>query len=290
MRAYSLVLALAVTTALAPAADAGDLVLPAFALDVQGFAGSRWSSEIYLTNPTEIPIQVSLADFLPGTLYRPAPCDLFMSPTRVVPPMSAAVWTASGLATDLGCAERALGALVLDADGPIHVTSRLVQHQPGEGSRRSGLLSGSGQEFVALPVADLPGRGEYLLSPLLWQRNPCGERAFDAYLGVANPADVPRTVEIRIDPRIAEGGVMIDDEPVELPFRLVVPARSWRQVRLEPVDLPIDVCLPPESLAVTVTIDGPLALYGSVVDRHSDDPRTVEPVELVGALDRPASR
>lgn len=289
MRAQKMTIAVAIALA-AVTAGATDLVLPAFALDVQGLDGSRWSSEIYLTNPTAVPIQVALADFLPGSLYRPAPCDLFMSPTRVVPPLSAVVWTANGLATDLGCAERALGAVVLDADGPIHVSSRLVQHQPGEGSRRSGVLSGSGQGFVAIPVSELPGRGEYLLSPLLWHRNPCGERAFDAYLGFANPSDVPRRVEIRIDPRIADGGVRIDDEPAELPYELVIAPHSWQQIRIEPIDLPVDVCLPPESLAVTVQLDGPLALYGSVVDRSSNDPRTVEPVELVGSLERAVSR
>ena len=90
-------------------ADAGDLVLPVFAHGVKGLNNGVWSSEIYLTNPGDQPVQVTLVHFLPGDIVKPTPCDLFMPPTRVVPAKSAVVWTAAGLATDLGCAEEARG-------------------------------------------------------------------------------------------------------------------------------------------------------------------------------------
>lgn len=230
--------------ALAAPAAATDLVLPAFALDVQGIEGNRWSSELYLVNPGELPVQVTLSGFLAGSLVQPAPCDLFMTPTRVVPPRSSVVWTSGGLATDLGCAERAVGALVLNADGPVRITSRLVNHESGGAGRVTSLLTGRGQEIEAVPVADLPGRGRHLLAPMLWHRNACGERAFDAYLGFANPTDGPRRVLIDIAGAHADSGVRVDDEIASLPLEIVVPARGWRQLHLEPVDLPIEVCLP----------------------------------------------
>ncbi len=274
-----IVAGLAALVVAAPTA-ATDLVLPAFALDMQGIEGNRWSSELYLVNPGELPVQVTLSGFLPGSLVRPAPCDLFMTPTRVVPPRSSVVWTSGGLATDLGCAERAVGALVLNADGPVRITSRLVNHESGGAGRVTNLLTGRGQEVEATPVDDLPGRGRHLLAPMLWHRNPCGERAFDAYLGLANPADTPRRVRIDVASAHSDTRVRVDDEIADLPLDVVVPARGWRQVHLEPVDLPVEVCLPPEGVSVVVDLDGPVAVYGSVVDRASQDPRTVTPVEV----------
>lgn len=279
-----------VSLALAAPAAATDLVLPAFALDVQGIEGNRWNSELYLVNRGELPVQVTLSAFLPGSLARPAPCDLFMTPTRVVPPRSSVVWTSGGLATDLGCAERAVGALVLNADGPVRITSRLVSHESGVAGRVTSLLTGRGQEIEAVPVADLPGRGRHLLAPMLWHRNACGEAAFDAYLGFANPADSPRRVVVDVAGAHADGHVRVDDETAALPLEVVIPARGWRQLHLEPVDLPIEVCLPPEAVSLVVELDGPLAVYGSVVDRASRDPRTVTPVEMATNAPVPPAR
>ena len=100
-------------------AVAEELILPVFALNAENPDGSRWSTEVYLVNPTPDPVSVAIAGLLPGRVNRPTPCGQFMSPTRVVPPQSAVLWTASGLATDLGCAEEVLGALKLHADGPV---------------------------------------------------------------------------------------------------------------------------------------------------------------------------
>ena len=83
-------------------AAATELVLPVFALNLEGRAGDIWSSEVYLTNPGDQPVQVEIARFLPGNIDKPAPCDFFMAPTRVVPPQSATVWTAAGIACGSG--------------------------------------------------------------------------------------------------------------------------------------------------------------------------------------------
>lgn len=263
-------------------ARATDLLLPAFAHHVRGHDGAVWSSELYLTNPGDQPVQVTLDGFLGDTIDRPAPCNLFMTPTRVVPPRSSVVWTSAGLATDLGCAEAALGALELRADGPIQITSRLVRRDLSDGESAEGLLlSGRGQEFEAVPVTELPRRGEVLVLPaLLWHRNPCGPPAFDTTLGFANPTGQDLVVLLTLERDLAADGVRVDGRPVDIPHQIVVPARGWIQVRLEPEDVSGAACLPPEGFAARVRVTGPVAVYASVVDRRSHDPRTVMPVPL----------
>jgi hypothetical protein len=258
---------------------ASELVLPAFAHNLEGRSGSLWSSEIYLTNPGEQPVLVELARFLPGNISKPTPCDLFMPPTRVVPPQSATVWTANGLATDLGCAESARGGLVLRADGPVHVTSRLVNLGGDEDQGAAAVLSGRGEAFEAIPIERLPAAGIHLLPALMWSRNPCGEPAFDTFVGFANPGADP--VEVVLDiPHEGDRAVKINGREVFLPHRVLIPANSWHQFRLSPVADEGSPCGTVESFLVRVKIDAPLAMYASVIDRRSGDPRTVVPVPL----------
>jgi hypothetical protein len=257
--------------------DAGELVLPVFAHNVPGRHGDIWSSEIYLTNPGEQPVLVEFARFLPGQIGRPAPCDQFMSPTRVVPPQSATVWTSSGLATDLGCAETARGGLVLRADGPIHVTSRLVSFSPASSGSSSAVLSGRGESFEAIAVDALPAAGVHLLPALLWHRNPCNGPLFDTSIGFANPGSDPITVTLDV-PEEHGRAVSLDGVDVYFPVQLEIAARSWQQVRLAPAREAGVGCGGVESFLLRVEISAPLALYASVIDRTSGDPRTVSPV------------
>ena len=225
---------------------------------------------------------MTLDGFLGDTIDRPAPCNLFMTPTRVVPPRSSVVWTASGLATDLGCAETALGALELRADGPVQITSRLVRSDEADEGYGDGLLlSGRGQEFEAVSVRDLPRRGDVLVLPaLLWHRNACGPPAFDTTVGFANPTGNEIAVLLTLERDLAAAGVRVDGQRVDIPHRIIVPARGWLQVRLEPEDVPGVSCLPPEGFAARLRVGGPVAVYASVVDRRSHDPRTVTPVAM----------
>ena len=258
---------------------ASELVLPVFAHNLEGRSGSLWSSEIYLTNPGEQPVLVELARFLPGNISKPTPCDLFMPPTRVVPPQSAAVWTANGLATDLGCAESARGGLVLRADGPVHITSRLVNLGGDEEQGAAAVLSGRGEAFEAIPIERLPAAGIHLLPALMWSRNPCGEPAFDTFVGFANPGADP--VEVVLDiPHESDRAVRINGREAFLPHRVLIPGNSWRQFRLSPAAEEGSPCGTVESFLVRVKIDAPLAMYASVIDRRSGDPRTVIPVPL----------
>jgi hypothetical protein len=261
---------------------AGELVLPAFALNIEGRSGDLWSSEIYLTNPGDQPVQIELARFLAGNIDKPTPCDLFMPPTRVVPPQSAVVWTAAGLATDLGCAESARGGLVLRADGPVYVTSRLVNHSGEDQQQDSSVLSGRGEAFEAIPTDDLPTSGSQLLPALMWHRNPCDGSDFDTFIGFANPGVDP--VELILDiPHEIGRNVRVNNHEAYLPHRMTIDGGSWQQIRLAPAKDEGAACGQVESFLVRIETDGPVAVYASVIDRKSGDPRTVSPVPLAPA-------
>jgi len=278
IRRYLLLSILLILTALPVAAT--ELILPVFALNLEGRSGDFWSSEVYLTNPGDQPVQVEIARFLPGNIHKPAPCDFFMAPTRVVPPHSATVWTAAGLATDLGCAESARGGLVLRADGPVHVTSRLVNHVGIDADEDSSVLSGRGEAFEAIPRKRLPKPGSHLLPALMWHRNPCeGGSEFDTFIGFSNPG--PDPVEVKLDiPHEAGRAVQLNGREVFLPHNVTLPGGKWRQFRLAPNEEEDPPCGSVESFLVRLEVDAPVAIYASVIDRKSGDPRTVAPVPL----------
>ena len=258
---------------------AEELILPVFALNAGLPDGSRWSTEVYLVNPTLDPVSVAIAELLPGRVSRPTPCGRFMSPTRVVPPQSAVLWTASGLATDLGCAEEVIGALKLHADGPVRVTARLVRHLDAREAAPMGALSGNGQSVGAVRVGELPGPTTLLLPALLWHRNPCGEPAFTTNVGFANPGIEAVTVALYL-PKEPQRAMRIDKRAVALPHQFVIEAGRWKQISLTPMGRPFEGCFEPESFDLEVVVDGPLVVYGSVIDGRSFDSRMVSPVDL----------
>lgn len=256
-----------------------ELLLPVFALNAQNPDGSRWSTEVYLVNPTPDPVSVNIAGLLPGRVSRPTPCGRFMSPTRMVPPQSAVLWTASGLATDLGCADEVLGALKLHADGPVRVTARLVRHSDDGESTPLGVLTGGGQSVGALHVDELPGPTTLLLPALLWHRNPCGDPSFTTSVGFANPGNKPVTVSLYL-PKETKRAIRVNGNAVALPHQLVVAPGRWKQIEVQPMPRPFEGCFEPESFDLEVVIDGPLVVYGSVIDSRSLDSRMVVPVDL----------
>ncbi len=262
---------------------AAELVLPVFALNLEGRSGEIWSSEVYLTNPGDQPVQVEIARFLPGNIHKPAPCDFFMAPTRVVPAHSATVWTAAGLATDLGCAESARGGLVLRADGPVHVTSRLVNRAGMDIDEGSTVLSGLGEAFEAIPRKRLPAPGSHLLPALMWHRNPCDGSDFDTFIGFANPGLDPVVVNLDI-PHESGRAVRINGREVFLPHSFEIPGGKWRQFRLAPSEEEGAPCGSVESFLVRLETDAPVAIYASVIDRKSGDPRTVSSVPLTDGV------
>jgi len=260
-------------------AHAGEILLPVFTYAWPGFAGNLWYSEISLVNPTAAPIVVDPPTFLGGTIVVPFPC---LPPLRqtTVPPHSTVVWRPWDVAMDLGCPSRAVGALLLFADGPLVVDSRVTN--VGEGLLPDeGPLRGFGQTIPGREMAALAPAGTRLMLPaMIWHPNACGAVAFDSYVGFANPGDEPVLVKIDLGPGSDETAVKVDGKVMSLPAAIEIPARGWQQVHLQPLDSMLTVCLPPQRFDLLLIPDGPLAVYGSVVDRSTQDPRTILPVEL----------
>jgi hypothetical protein len=201
-------------------------LVPAVAFLIPGHDGNRWSSELYLTNSSSEEITVTLGGLLLGRRRPPEPCLTIVPVTRKVPAHTTVLWSAAELGPDIGCASLALGGLMFDATAPIDISSRLVNH--GVNPPRPSLpLHGPGQVVDAIAVAELPRDGAYLLPGLLWHRNACVPEEFVTYLGFANPGDDPVYLTLNLPPSLAELGMRIAGEPVELPHEIEVPAGSW---------------------------------------------------------------
>jgi hypothetical protein len=274
MRALAVLLAAAVVVPV----SAGEIIVPVFAHNIGGHAGNSWSSEMYVTNTGDHEVQVSVSELLLGHMSMPEPCNPFAGPYRVVPPRSTVLWRSEELAGEIGCAEELLGAVVLGADGPLSVSSRTVNSRGL--SAATHLLVGYGQEFPGVELSELPEMGTFMLPGLVWHRNPCAEVLFDTSLGLANPGPEAASVTIDLPEEAGEGGVLIDGREVLLPYTIDVAAGSWRQLRVQPKQLLEEICLGPTLFDMYVEIDGPLAVYASVVDRTAQDPRTVYPVPV----------
>jgi hypothetical protein len=253
-------------------------LLPVVAHQVPGHAGNRWSSELYLTNGGSEEVTVTLGGLALGRRLPPDPCVTFAPVTRKVPAHTTVLWPAAELGPDIGCATLVLGALILDTTAPIEIRSRLVNHwsNPLEASLP---LHGTGQVVRAIALDDIPKGGEYLVPSLMWHRNPCGPEEFVSSVGFANPAEQPVQVTLDLPPILAEAGMRVDGRSVELPHVIEVPGQSWVQVRLAPAPSPLTVCMDPEIFDLWIDTTAPVAVYGSVVDRLVQDPRTVMPIE-----------
>jgi hypothetical protein len=160
------------------------------------------------------------------------------------------------------------------------VTSRLVNLGDDERGDSSAVLSGRGEAFDAVPSDRLPAAGSHLLPALMWHRNPCnGPPEFETVVGFANPG--PDAVEVTLDvPHEFGRSVMFDGDEVFLPHRIEVAGESWQQFRLAPSRDASDECGGVESFLVRLDLAAPLAVYASVIDRKSGDPRTVTTVPL----------
>jgi len=287
MRLVRLAVTVTVLTALAGSAGAVEIVVPVFAFDLPGHSRNLWTTELYLANPTGEPILVDPPLVLEGSLEIPNPC---YPPIRqkVVPPFSSVVWTAEEIAFQLGCATQVIGALLLSADGPLVVDSRVVnvsgEYVIGDGADEElpeVILSGFSQQMPGIPVVELPGSGDLLMLPsLVWHPGPCGAVAFDSYVGLVNPTGLPMEVVFDLDGELRGDGMILAGTLVTLPHTVTIPPRSWQQLHVAPPPSDLTVCGEPRRFDLFVKGDGPLAAYGSVVDRSTQDPRTVFPVPL----------
>ena len=262
----------------AAGAAAEERVLPVFALRWPGKDGNRWSSEVFLTNPGPAPVRVSGPQVIPGIVRTTVPCLPPVPAYREVPPYRTVILTPGDLLLDLGCPDSVLGGLAFDADGPVLISSRVVNdHGAGDAG---GMLSGLGQDVQALAATDMAGPGgAYQLPGLLWDPFRCGRPPlFEVYLYLANPGN--EGVEVRLQQsRTGEPGeLVINGVPVPTPHVMQLQAREWRQLKVELGGALPAVCLGPQVVDLFFTATGGIAVVGAVVDRTSQDPWTVAPL------------
>ncbi|MDD5564902.1 MAG: hypothetical protein PHQ91_14400 [Thermoanaerobaculaceae bacterium] len=267
---------LAVAAAAGAAADA--LVLPIFALRWPGKAGNQWSSEVFLTNPGPATVNVSSGRFLPGTLKVGVPCYPPIAASRAVPAYSTVVLSPQTLALDLGCPVAALGGMAFDADGPVVVSSRIVNDRgltpPGD------VLAGFGQDLPAFGPADLAAPGFlYQLPGLVFNPAPGGPLAFEVYLYLANPGSDPVEVTLQDSRDGAPGELVLNGRSVTTPYAFTIQPAAFLQLTVAAGGIyPTSIILPYRFQDLFFTATGGVAVVASVVDRSSQDARTVLPV------------
>lgn len=266
----------------AGAAAAGDYVVPAFAFNLQGHGKNLWTSEIYLANPGQSPVIVDPPSVLQGRIVLPDQTCLPPLRQLVVAPHSSLVWKAEDIAREMGCALEIVGALEFTTDGPLSVGSRMINRgDVSSGSAVAVPLSGFSQELPGVNVADLPPAGQGLMLPtMIWDQNSCASPKFDSYVGFANPSDETVHVTLSLSPAMNMNQIMLGGSKVSLPAVVTVAPNSWRQLHVAPVIYQGDECSEPQVFDLFLDADGPVAIYGSVVDRATQDPRTVIPLEL----------
>jgi hypothetical protein len=265
-------------------ATAGDVILPTFALHFPGVGHSEWTSEVYVTNPGPQTLRVTLGGVYYGRQVSTHPCLPPVVPWDI-PAYSSAPWFASAIWLDLGCPELALGGLTLHGDGPLVVTSRLVNAAPV--TYEAVPLAGVSQEIPGIPVEDLPVAGStYLLPAIGWPAIPCGPPRFDNYLRVVNPGEEAMTLTLQLDQPGSQGMLKVNGVDLEVPYTLKFEARSWNQVRVGPPAPVVGTaaCLPPAFHDLFFTVSAPVAVYVSVIDRATQDPRSVLPIKLAGPV------
>jgi len=252
------------------------VVVPATALALPGFDENLWSSEIYVTNPTSTQGDVIFEYALPGYTVPPdawLSCAWWSVPAVFSVPPYSSIYLPAG--SELCIAEQAVGAWVLRVSKGLHVSSRMVNHDPAAVETRGRLLYGFGSEIPGIAIDAIPGAGAHLLHTLVWHPDRCGPRKFDTYVGFANPNEEAVNVVIDLT------GEEADEKMRSLPGTLIVPGLSWQQINIRPpVSTATIGCGVPQLFDLRVEIDGPLAIYASVVDRSTQDPRIVLPLPM----------
>jgi hypothetical protein len=250
------------------------VVVPAVAYGLPGFDDNLWTSEIYLSNPTSSRADATIEAILPGYTIPPdnwSSCPWTGPLEFHIEPQSSERYA---MGSDLCEAEQAVGAYVFRVTEGMVVSSRMVNHDPEAIASCCPLLEGFGTEVPGIPLEELPNAGAHLLSTLVWNPDRCGPRTFDTYVGFANPFEVEVHVLLEL------AGDSADPSIDTLPRQLTVPGLSWQQIYLRPPDSADDACRSPRMFDLRIEIDGPFAIYASVVDRSRQDGRVVLPLPI----------
>ena len=261
----------------ATGAAAQQYVLPLFAFSWPGKGTNLWTSEVWLVNPGPTAVVVPGIQFLPGVLKEPNPC--YTPPGLVeVPPWSTLALSTQGLRVDLRCPVSALGGLVFDADGPLVVLSEVVNTR---GAAVTGApLSGFGQEVPGFGPTDLSVPGAtYQLPALVWDPSNCGiPPLFEVYLYLANPGGAAASVVLQQSHDGAPGVLVVNGSTVVTPYTLTLAPSAALQLKVDPGGATPTVCMPPQTTDLFFIASQSIAVVASVVDRSSQDARTVLPV------------
>lgn len=280
----SLALMVVVVLAGASAVVAEEILLPGYAYRLGGQGGNLWTSEVFVTNLGPETTTARLVDILVGSVTITNPCVPPDEITLEIPPYATVPWPAIRLREHLGCPDSLVGALVIESSGPIVVDSRMVNSRSGTSTGPAGLPAGWGQEIPGVPFSQLPQPEVVQIVPgLAWHPSPCGPPKFETHLNFSNPSDSEISVTLSVTADMSPGKIRLDGREVTTPFSLPVRAKSWRQVRISPPASMLPVCRDPEYFDFFLVAGAPFGVYASVLDRTSQDPRTVLPLALQGA-------
>ena len=266
--------ALALMSAFVDAQDTQLVVVPAVAYGLPGFGNNLWTSEIYFSNPTSAPGTYRMADILPGYTVPPDAWNscLWTGPWEGHVAPQSSKWYSMG--SDLCFATEAVGAYVFEVTQGLVVSSRMVNHDPKAIESCCPMLTGFGSELPGIPIDQVPQAGAHLLPSLVWHPDRCGARTFDTYVGFANPFEVEFNVVIDL------AGDSADPGNSGFPRHLTIPPFSWQQISIDPPKSDAATCGSSEMFDLRVEIDGPLAIYASIVDRDRQDGRIVLPLAI----------
>ncbi len=263
------------------AALAEDLVLPVLAVSWAGKGGNIWSTEVFATNPGPASVSLVIGPFLPGRSKFTTPCGPPSPFRHEIPAYSTQLISSGELGFAIGCPDMAIGGMVFSAPTPVSLVARVanIAKSPILGNT-SAALSGVGQQIPAIPASQLPGPGAtYQIPGLIMDSNPCAAPRFESYLYLANEGvdDVAVTLQQSQDGKTA-GELVMSGQPVATPYTFTVPARGWLQFLVQAPPPATETCSEPELVDLFFTTTGSLAIVGTVVDRGSQEPRTVLPL------------
>ena len=259
-----------------------EYVLPAFAYHLPGVDENLWSSEVYISNPSSIPANVRLGEFLPGRMVVPVPCLPPQGIPREVPPFTTIVWPARDVAHEMGCATEMVGGLIFSADRTVSIVSRMVNEKVELKPVEEGFIPGFGVEIPAPAVDEATVPGESLMLPaLVWHPERCANPTFETSIGFVNLGDRRATITLSFSGQYRPDYVFINHRPVTDPMQFSVPAHGWRQVTFNPPVGETTECKPAEVFDLVADPDGAVIGYATVVDRSTQDSRIVIPVPIV---------
>ena len=248
---------------LASPASAASVVtlVPAFAEQVPGVAGSIWQSEIRVFNSSDESQILEVVRVLPSVA---SSCTGF--PPVVIQPR------AQRQIRSLGCSGAGAAAVELRADDAVHITSEMTNL--GATPQVECCLSGFTQIIPVRPATRAFQTLKTLPNVPLAVGASGGPRLNRVHLGFVNPNNVSITVGVRYYTSNAEPL----DGPPFVTSSVVVPAQSYAQVNyaLRQVQLPITNPTFRGYFRIEAEAGLPFDVFASLVDATTNDATIIE--------------